>query len=108
MATTTIDPHAKLVTLINLFETTPEHQDELVRLLEEATSSVMKRLPGFISANIHKSLDGKRVANYAQWASVGDFQRMLQDPHAREHMSRANAIASATPCLYQVVSVHPH
>jgi hypothetical protein len=26
-------------------------------------------MPEFVSANIHKSVDGTRVANYAQWRS---------------------------------------
>jgi len=106
MPTTTIDPSAKIVTLINLFETTPEKQDELVRLLEQATDEVMKDLPGFVSANIHKGLDGKHVANYAQWQSQEDFQRMLANPKAREHMGQIDKIATVSPALYQVASVH--
>jgi hypothetical protein len=28
-------------------------------------------VPGFISANLHTSLDGTRVINYAQWPASG-------------------------------------
>lgn len=106
MPTTTIDPSANVVTLINVFETTPDKQDELIRLLDQATVEVMKRQPGFVSANIHRSLDGKHVANYAQWKSKEDFERMLKNPEALQHMGKANALAKATPMLYQVASVH--
>jgi hypothetical protein len=32
-------------------------------LLVEATERTMKRMPGFISARIHKSVDGTRIAD---------------------------------------------
>jgi heme-degrading monooxygenase HmoA len=107
MPTTTIDSAASVVTLINVFETTAEKQAELVRLLEQATLEVMKRQPGFVSANIHRGLDGKHVANYAQWKSKEDFERMLKNPEAQQHMGKANALAKAAPVLYTVASVHP-
>ena len=59
-----------VVTLINVFTVRPEQQQLLVDLLVEATEAVMKYQPGFVSANIHKSLDGTRVTNYAQWRSA--------------------------------------
>jgi quinol monooxygenase YgiN len=107
MPTTTIDPTANVVTLINVFETTPDKQDELIRLLEQATVEVMKRQPGFVSANIHRSLDGTHVANYAQWKTKEDLERMLKNPEAQQHMGKANALAKVTPVLYKVASVHP-
>jgi quinol monooxygenase YgiN len=106
MSTTTIDPSAKVVTLINIFETTPDKQDALIRLLDQATVEVMKRQPGFVSANIHRSLDGTRVANYAQWKTQEDLERMLKNPEAQHHMRKADELAKATPVLYQVASVH--
>jgi antibiotic biosynthesis monooxygenase (ABM) superfamily enzyme len=105
-ATTTIDADADVVTLINVFDVRPEQQAELVRILEQATVEVMRHLPGFISANIHLSIDGARVANYAQWATVEDFQRMLENPTAQVHMRRCATIANAAPVLYRVSSVH--
>src|ERR1700755_2808282 len=106
MATITIDPSASVVTLINVFEGSPDKQDELVRLLEQATVEVMSKQPGFVSANLHKSLDGKHVANYAQWQSNADFERMQQNPAARQHMGQVMSMAKAVPVLYQAVSVY--
>lgn len=105
-ATTTIDAQAPLLTLINVFEVDPDEQQALVRLLERATVEVMRHRPGFVSANIHRSLDGRRVANYAQWATRDDFERMLEDADAQVHMQQASAMANATPVLYEVCSVH--
>jgi heme-degrading monooxygenase HmoA len=92
-----------VVTLINVFTVAPEDQQRLVDVLVEATQAVMRKQPGFVSANIHKSLDGTRVANYAQWRSKEAFEAMLRDREAAEHMGGAARIAeSFEPHLYEV------
>ncbi len=99
----TIRAGAPLVTLINVFTVTPDTQQPLVDLLAEATDAVMQHQPGFISANIHRSLDGQRVTNYAQWRSRDDFEAMLQHPEAQAHMRQAAELAeSFEPHLYEV------
>lgn len=65
----TISKNNNVVTLINVFTVKPEDQKKLVDLLIEATQKTMKGVPGFVSANIHRSADGVRVVNYAQWKS---------------------------------------
>jgi antibiotic biosynthesis monooxygenase (ABM) superfamily enzyme len=104
---TMISVDAEVVTLINVFEVAPEKQDALIEILEVATRETMRHLPGFVSANIHKSLDGSKVANYAQWKTVEDFQRMLLNKEAQAHMQQVIALAKASPVLYRVASVHP-
>ena len=99
---TTISKDVELVTLINVFQVEPENQQLLVDLLVEATEDVMCKLPGFISANIHKSLDGKWVTNYAQWRSIEDFQGIFKNPDALSHMPAIGKIAQSSPVLYQV------
>ena len=54
---TTISAQHDVVTLINVFTVVPEDQQRLLDLLVEATESVMNGLPGFVSANLHKSLE---------------------------------------------------
>lgn len=100
---TTISEDEKLVTLINIFTVDPTKQQQLVDLLVHATKSSMRHLPGFISANIHRSFDGTKVANYAQWRSVEDFQAMQKNPAAIPHMQEAAALARFEPGLYEVV-----
>ncbi len=102
MATIGIDQD--VVTLVNVFTVSPERQQQLVDLLVEATRKVMNRLPGYVSANIHRSLDGTKVVNYAQWRRAEDFEAMLQDAAAQVHMQAASQVAtSIEPHLYQVV-----
>ncbi|MTJ82307.1 MAG: antibiotic biosynthesis monooxygenase [Telmatospirillum sp.] len=102
-----IDVNDNIVTMINIYEVDPDKQEDLMRLLAEGTEKSMRHLPGFISVNIHRSFDGKRVANYAQWASKEAFDNMLRNPEAQAQMKQFGAIAkSVSPALYQVASVH--
>lgn len=105
-ATSTIDVGADCVTLINVFTVEPDHQARLIELLESATESVIRHQPGFISANLHAALDGVRVTNYAQWASVEDMQAMLENPACQPHLQECSAIAESDPHVYRVASVH--
>jgi quinol monooxygenase YgiN len=100
---TTIEKRRPLLTLINVFTVDPGHQDQLVTLLTDATETTMKRLPGFISANIHRSLDGSKVVNYAQWESKAAFDAMRANPEAAPHMKAAAALAKFDPIACEVV-----
>ncbi len=102
-----ISKQQRMLTLINTFTVAPERQEELVNLLIEATDKVMKRLPGFVSANIHRGLDGRHVANYAQWRRREDFEAMLRDPDAQMHMNQIGQMAQADPVLYEVAEHIP-
>ena len=90
---TTITPHTTHCTLINVFTVSPERQQELVDTLVGATEQVIRELPGFISANIHKSVDGVRVTNYAQWESAAALQAMLGNPEANAHIEKCRSLA---------------
>jgi len=100
---TTISKDNKVVTLINVFTVEPENQQRMVDMLVEATEKTMKNIPGFISANIHKSADGVRVANYAQWRSNEDYAAMLKNPEAKTHMKPITEIATFEAYTYEVV-----
>lgn len=104
---TTIETRREVLTLVNVFTVAPENQQKLVDLLVEATEQTMRRLPGFISANIHKSYDGRRVVNYAQWRSREDFEAMLKNQKAVPHMKHAAELAEFDPILCEVVHVDP-
>jgi quinol monooxygenase YgiN len=103
---TTINKGDDVVTLINVFTVEPEHQQHLVDLLVEATEAVMKRQPGFVSANIHKSLDGTHVANYAQWKSREEFEAIFSNPEVIPHMQNILTFAKADGHLYEVSYTH--
>ena len=91
-----------VLTLVNVFTVRPENQQKLVDLLVEATDKTMRKLPGFLSASIHRSLDGTKVVNYAQWRSKTDFDAMRQNPAAQPHLAAVAAIATFDPILCEV------
>ncbi len=99
----TISRENRFVTLINVFTVEAANQSKLVNLLVEATEKTMKGIKGFVPANIHKSADGVRVVNYAQWKSREDFEAMRKNPEAQAHMKPIMEIAQADFHLYEVV-----
>jgi quinol monooxygenase YgiN len=99
----TIGKDRKLMTLVNVFTVSPDKQTELADLLVRATDETMRHLPGFISASIHRSVDGTKVINYAQWRSQADFAALKDNPEARPHMQAAAKLASFEPIVCEVV-----
>ncbi len=105
---TTIAETADLVTLINVFSVDPPNQQELVGLLAGATDTSVRGLPGFISAALHRSIDGTKVTMYSQWKTAAHYrhyQAMLSGPDAPPYVARAMAIARFEPGMYEVVQV---
>lgn len=99
----TIAKGTGFVTLINVFTVEPENQQQLIELLTQATEESVRSKPGFISASLHKSLDGTKVTMYAQWRSAEDYQAMREDPAPLPYLERALAIAKFEPGMYEVV-----
>lgn len=101
----TISESTDIVTLINVFTVTPEDQGRLIEALRDLTERTMRGVPGFVSANLHRSLDGTRVVNYGQWRSRAAFDAMAADPDARAGMAACARLAHAEPHLYLVDGV---
>ena len=102
----TVRADAPVVTLINVFTVAPENQQRLVELWQRATDDVMRHLPGFVSADVHRSLDGTKVVNYAQWTSREGLNAMLQNADANAFVRELAEIGTTAPVLCEVTSVH--
>ena len=105
---TKIAESTSLVTLINVFTVDPSNQQELLDLLAHATDTSVRDVPGFVSAALHRSVDGTRVTMYAQWKSeehYRHYQSMLSDPVAAPYVEQVLAIARFDPGMYEVVKV---
>jgi heme-degrading monooxygenase HmoA len=94
------------VTMINVFTVEPDNQQALVDLLVQAADEVMRKQPGYLSARIHRSLDGRRVAVDARWRSAEEFVALTENADAAAHMKRARTLATFEPVLYQLVLTH--
>lgn len=103
---TIISKGNNLVTLINVFTVEPANQGQLLDLLASATETSVRQAPGFVSANLHRSLDGTKVVMYAQWRSAEDYQAMRKDPGPRPYLEQALALAKFEPGIYEVVETY--
>ena len=106
MSESVITPDSSVVTLINVFTVEPADQQRLVEIWQRSTDETIRHLPGFVSANIHRSLDGSKVINYAQWESREAFIAMVNDPDAAAWLTQLAEIGTPAPALCDVVSVH--
>ena len=96
-----ISKDGTLITLINVFETTPELQQALIDQWVRFTEKVRSE-PGYIGTALHKSTDGTRVINYAHWRSQADFDAFLGRHGADLAQFRQNA-SRIDPHTYDVV-----
>jgi quinol monooxygenase YgiN len=101
----TIAKGAAPLTLINVFTVTPEKQDELIELLTNVTEQNVRHHKGFVSASLHRGIDGKKVTMYAQWASVDDYETMRRNPGPAPALERALQIATFDPGVYEVAEI---
>src|SRR5215471_11235437 len=88
----TISKGGDLVTLINVFRCEPQNQQHLIDAWIRATEETLGKLPGIISASLHRSKDGTRVVNYAQWKNTENWAQLT----ARRCFPRAESRRDAT------------
>lgn len=103
-----ITPHPGFLTMVNVLTPAAGQQAETIRLLQAGMNETMRYQPGFISANIHQSLNSEHVVVYAQWqdkASVDAAVKLIQSGQA-PNMAKAFTIAHADFHPYEVMSVH--
>lgn len=90
-----------LITLINVFETAPAQQQELIEQWIRFVEAV-KEEPGLIGTALHRSIDGTRVINYAQWRSEADWAGFVRKYH-EQFAIREQLALRVDPHLYEVV-----
>ena len=96
-----VSREGNLVTLINVFETKPEHQQELIDVWIRFTEEVRSE-PGYVGTALHKSTDGTRVINYAHWRSQADFDAFLKR-HGADFAQFGQNASKIDPHIYDVV-----
>lgn len=90
-----------VITQINVFTVPEGGQDALVAYLAEA-AKVARDVEGWLSASLHKSLDGTRVVNYAQSADLDAARRVFQHLNAKGMIEGNRKYGEAHPGLYEV------
>ena len=102
---TQIDSHAGPVILINKFNVEPDDVDQFLKQWA-ADSAIMKRQPGFISAQLHRGIgDSSVFINYAIWESTELFKKAFDNPEFQSSIEEFPAGTEASPHLFKKVAV---
>jgi heme-degrading monooxygenase HmoA len=99
---TTISVDSNLVTIINKFSVEAENQKRLLKPLDDLRE-VVEKLPGFISANVHRSLDGTRVVSYAQWNSKKEYQAVYTNSQTIPILDEIQKVSKFTWNVFEVI-----
>ncbi|MES2056754.1 MAG: antibiotic biosynthesis monooxygenase [Pseudomonadota bacterium] len=100
---TIIESGSGVLTQINLFTCRPENQQALIALLRESAAAVSD-VDGWISASIHRGLEGDRVVNYAQSRDAAAQAAVMARLRAGGYLACNTALGTAHPGLYEVVA----
>jgi heme-degrading monooxygenase HmoA len=93
------------VVLVNIFNVAPEDVDALTKAWEE-DANWMKRQPGYISTQLHRSIGASCVfMNYAVWESVSHFKDAFGHPDFKAAMGAYPSSTVASPHLFEKVAV---
>ena len=103
-----IQAQTDILTVVNVLTPKLEEQDRVIALLQKGMTDTMQHQPGFISANIHKSLDSSHVVVYAQWKNNKSLQNAVKLIEAGQAPSMMEVFSIGNPEYhpYEVVSVH--
>ena len=103
----TIAKHNDVITVIIIFAVEPERQQELIDTILKFLE-VVKHQPGFVSSSIHRSIDGVRVLNYAQWKTHSDYQAFVNNSEMRKFVeAKLSGFQIHEAHVYEVVVSKP-
>ncbi len=105
----TISLNTSVVTVINTFTVEPQQQQRALELLIEIARRLRQAVPGFLSANFHRSLDGTRVVNYAQYANQEAVDvvrvKLLEEMADEPIVVELRSLATPDFCAYEVSTI---
>ena len=96
---------AGYATFINTFRCEPSDQEEVVRINVDIIERVASKFPGFISASVHRSVDGTLVVNYLQWQSAEHLAAMQSSSEFQAIARRFAGLIQFEPHQYEVAHV---
>lgn len=108
-----LDLSNQLTTTIILFRVKTDSQAAAIATITHLFD-LAKRQPGFVSANLHRSLDGVKVANYAQWENMAALEQFRRLPEAQALVSQLQDLVEEMDShIYEIVASeskvgHPH
>lgn len=93
------------IMIINKFTVKPEEVEQFLQVWA-ADAQVMKRQPGFISAQLHRGIAGSCVfVNYAVWESPEHLKQAYNNPEFQSLVAQYPSSVTASPHLFRKVAV---
>jgi heme-degrading monooxygenase HmoA len=91
--------------LINSYNVDPKEVDEFLEAFA-TVSEAFKRLPGFISAQLHRGIGGSGTfVNYSVWESMAEFRKTFTDDEVKASLTKFPPSTVASPHLFTKVAV---
>lgn len=91
--------------LINLYSVDPTEVDEFLKAFA-AVSEAFKRLPGYISAQLHRGIAGSGTfVNYAVVESMAEYRNMFTDDGVKASLTKFPPSTVAYPHLFTKVAI---
>ncbi len=94
---------AGVMAMINVLSTDPSWRDQLMDVWRGGAERFWENMPGAVAAALHRSEDGMRLVNYAQWTSGEAWQRARQV--AGDNRAGMHGFGTSDPRLYQLDTI---
>jgi heme-degrading monooxygenase HmoA len=92
-----------VIAMINVLSTDPSRRDQLMDVWRKGAERFWENMPGAVAAALHRSEDGMRLVNYAQWTSGEAWQRARQV--AGDNRAGIHGFGTSDPRLYQLDTI---
>ena len=100
-----MDEDVRPVMQINKFNVNPEEADEFLKAFA-ATAEVLKRQPGYISAQLHRGIaDSCVFVNYEVWESAKHFKQAVSSSEFQSSIVGLPPSTVMSPHLFRKVAV---
>lgn len=92
----TIEIHTgnRLTVLVTIFTVQPDNEQRLIDLIEEGTSAIFSKQPGYISCSVHRGTDAKHLVLYGQWESPQSIDAFRKAPEIGEYTKKILQLAT--------------
>jgi len=94
---------SSVIAMINVLSTDPSRRDQLMDVWQRGAERFWEKMPGAVAAALHRSEDGMRLINYAQWTSGEAWQRARQE--AFDNRAGMHGFGTSDPRLYQLDTI---
>jgi len=89
--------------LIDLWTVDSSRREELVARITTLAQEVMRKRPGFVSAEVHESVDGNVVMVTVRMRTVEDRQALMDSHEVHDALRELRAIARSHARLFRLV-----